>query len=134
MPVDPVEALADAIMTFEGWRPASRSYRNRNPGNMRATRPEQPQDLDGYRIFPSLRDGYVALLLDLDAKCEGRTRTGLRPASTLLEFFRVWAPEEDSNRPERYVAFAVRFMSRALGREITPQTTLGELVQLPGGG
>src|ERR1051325_9975485 len=95
--VNILEALADAFMHHEGWYPGSRSNRNRNPGNLRPFRADQPHDSQGYRIFSSLIQGYQALLEDLQAKLNGSH--GLKPDSTLLNLLNVYAPAGDNNNP-----------------------------------
>jgi len=118
----PLEALADSMMTFEGWHKDSRSWRNRNPGNLRPYRPDQPQDGDGYRTFDSLTQGWQALLDDLSAKFAGSH--GLTPQSTLLDLLNIYAPAGDANNPTAYTQFACAWTTHILGRIITPTTTL----------
>src|SRR5258707_9251052 len=120
----PLEALADAIMQFEGWIVRSRSWRNRNPGNLRPYSVIQRKDADGYRVFDSLADGWTALRLDLRAKFEGSH--GLTPESTMLDLLNVYAPAGDANNPTNYTTFVCNWTSKILSRPITPITTLGE--------
>lgn len=120
----PLEALADAIMFFEGWKQGSRSWRNRNPGNLRPYSSNQPQDSGGYRVFESLADGFAALTQDLEAKFGGSH--GLTHASTLLDLLNVYAPAGDANNPSEYTDFVCLWTSKALARTITPTTTLGD--------
>jgi hypothetical protein len=117
-----LEALADAIMQFEGWHKDSRSWRNRNPGNLRPFNTVQAQDGDGYRVFGSLWEGFQALLMDLQAKFNGSH--GLTPQSTLLDLLNVYAPAGDANNPTAYTQFVCSWTSHALNRPITPNTTL----------
>lgn len=72
--MSPIEALADAIMAYHEWIPkgesrevpnGSRSWRNRNPGNLHASSPSHLRDKEGYRIFASLTDGFQALIADI---------------------------------------------------------------------
>lgn len=118
----PLEALADAIMQQEGWHRDSRSWRNRNPGNLRPYDKSQPTDGDNYRVFSSLYDGFHALLLDLAAKFNGSH--GLTPTSTLLDLFNLYAPAGDANNPTAYTQFVCAWCSHALKRSITPTMTL----------
>jgi hypothetical protein len=122
----PLEALADSIMQFEGWAKASRSWRNRNPGNLRPTSADQPQ-IDGYRVFPSLVQGFAALRDDLSSKFDGSH--GLTPASTLLDLLSVYAPAGDKNSPNAYTQFVCAWTGNALGRVIQPTMELGEYIQ-----
>ena len=133
MPVNRLEALADAIMAFEGWHPGDRPYRNRNPGDMRFSRLESGQDPGGYAVFESFTAGYTALLNDLHCKCAGHTVTGLQPTSLLQDLINVWAPSSDHNDPHRYVNFVARFVSTALGLEVTPSTDLDWFLNYEGG-
>jgi len=120
--VTPTEALADSIMTFEGWKQGSRSWRNRNPGNLRPFKSGQEDDGDGYRVFASLAEGWQALLDDLNSKFGGSH--GLTPTSPLIDLFNVYAPAGDANNPSAYTTFVCTRCSSILGRTITPTTTL----------
>lgn len=120
--MSPLEALADGIMQFEGFHKDSRSWRNRNPGNLRPFQPTQAQDGDGYRVFPSLALGWQALLDDLTAKFNGSH--GLTPQSTLLDLFNLYAPAGDANNPSAYTQFVCAWTTHALGKPVTPTTTL----------
>jgi hypothetical protein len=120
--MQPIEALADSIMQFEGWHRDSRSWRNRNPGNLRPTSDSQVRDEENYRIFDSLADGFAALLSDLGAKFKGSHN--LKPDSTLLDLFNCYAPAGDANNPSAYTQFVCGWTSHILGRSVTPSTTL----------
>ena len=117
-----LEAVADAIMQFEGWKPGTRSYVNRNPGNLRLQ--GEPADDKGYSIFPSLADGYGALLRELQSKFTGNNSHGIGPASTLLALFNVYAPPTDDNPTETYAEFVAQWVGRALSKPITIQSEL----------
>ena len=118
----PIEALADGMMQFEGWHRDSRSWRNRNPGNLRPFLSTQPQDGENYRVFESLADGFKALREDLAAKLAGSHDPTLD--STLLDLLNVYAPAGDKNNPSAYAAFVCAWVSHAISRPITPNTTL----------
>ena len=122
--MSPLEALADAIMQFEGWHRDSRSWRNRNPGNLRPLNKTDSQDSDGYRRFNSLVVGFAALLNDLQTKFNGSH--GLTPQSTLLDLLNVYAPAGDHNNPSEYTVFVCAWTGHALGVKVTPETTLKE--------
>lgn len=136
-----IEALADSIWRFEGWIPpgadpkfplGSRSWRNRNPGNLRPIltpgAPKVPVDDRQYRVFDSLAQGWIALLNDITAKLDGSH--GLTDDSTLRNFFDIYAPSEDDNDPNKYARQVAIWLSRDLGTTIAPETTLGQLKQL----
>jgi len=126
--MNPIEALADAIMNFEGWKLGSRSWRNRNPGNLEPFKGNPtgaPVDKDGYRVFDSLSDGWSALLNDLKAKLIYHSHN-LTNESTLLDLLNIYAPAGDSNNPTQYTNFICKWTSAILQREIKPTTTLKE--------
>ena len=55
--------LADAMANVEsGGKEDARSVRNNNPGNLKATSPDQKQDKDGFRIFDNKDEGKQAQL------------------------------------------------------------------------
>jgi len=135
-----LEALADSIWRFEGWIPpgvdpkspnGSRSWRNRNPGNLRPVPMpgvKTPVDDANYRVFDSLAQGWIALLNDISAKLEGSH--GLTDNSTLRNFFDIYAPSNDDNDPNKYARQVAIWLSRDLDATIAPETTLGQLKQL----
>jgi hypothetical protein len=122
--INPLEAVADAIMSFEGWKPGSRSYRNRNPGNLERG---QEVDVKNYDVFDTFVEGYQALLNELHAKFTGHNTHGIGPDSTLLDLFNVYAPPSDSNPTNIYCKYVAAWCSLALGRSISPETKLGDL-------
>lgn len=120
---DHLTTLASAIAKEEGASVAgSRPWRNNNPGDLRNW-PGVPTDGDGFSVFPSLEDGWNALLEDI------RNHAAKYPNQTLLQFIagdgKGWpgyAPASDSNNP---VSYAVR-LSDALNCSAT-KTTFAEL-------
>jgi len=131
MSVPLLEAIADGIYKYEGNGPTQRAYRNRNPGNLRPTAPDQPQDAAGYRIFASFREGYLALLHDLASKMAGLNKSGLNMDSSLLSLFMVYAPRSDRNDPERYAKFVAAWLRQVYGiASITEMSTFRELYNL----
>ena len=132
--ITPLEAFADAICFEEGWygpnslHPlGSRSWRNRNPGNLRSGPRMTVVDSQGYAQYKSLCDGYSDLLDDLSAKFTGKSTTGLGPDSTIQQFFEKYAPSADNNAPDAYARFVANFVSLALGRPISSMSKLSEL-------
>lgn len=130
------EALADSIMQFEGWKLASRSWRNRNPGNLRrasSTVVGQPIDKDGYRIFDTLDAGWLALKKDIESKIynalHNTSSHNLTPTSTIEDFFKVYAPSGDNNDPNKYAKFVASWTSGILQRDISLETTLKEFIE-----
>jgi hypothetical protein len=110
MSVPVLEAIADAIYLYEGNKARDRAYRNRNPGNLRPTAPDQPIDDAGYRVFPSFVQGYNALLHDLASKAMGSNKSGLSFDSSLVDLFLVYAPAADHNAPKKYAEFVASWL------------------------
>lgn len=82
----------------------SRSYRNRNPGNIRWGTWAQSHgaianDGSNYAVFPSPIVG-LAALVDLLANNYG--------SKTIAEAMKVYAPAEDSNDPRSYAAYVAK--------------------------
>ena len=120
-----LEAVADAIMKFEGWEPGSRSYENRNPGNLRLV--GRTADDKGYTIFPDLPTGYAALLRELQSKFSGNNSHGIGPSSTLLGLFNIYAPPADDNPTNAYAAFVADWVGRALGKSVSVASPLSDI-------
>jgi hypothetical protein len=123
--VSGLEAVADAIQQFEGWKPGTRSYVNRNPGNLRII--GAPADDKGYTVFSDLASGYAALLRELTSKFTGANSHGIEPSSTLLSLFNIYAPPSDDNPTETYAEFVATWVSRALGKPITVNSPLSDI-------
>lgn len=117
-----LEAVADAIMKFEGWQPGTKSYTHRNPGNL--------EDGQGnYRMFSSFIEGYGALIQDLQAKFLGHTRTGLGPDSSVLQLMMKYAPPADNNPTVAYTNFISDWCTKALGHPVQATTKLKDIWQ-----
>lgn len=102
-----IDRVAEAIMVFEGMKPGSVSYRYSNPGNLRWSATAERIE-DGYAQFATFSDGWNALVYDLKSKCNGKTKTGLTPQSTVLDLFHKYAPPSDNNDPAAYAAFVAK--------------------------
>lgn len=129
MSVNGLEAVADAIQQFEGWKPSSRSYQNRNPGNLEI--PGSTRDAKGYSIFPDYVSGYNALLRELRSKFTGANAHHIGPTSTLLDLFNIYAPPSDNNPTSVYCDFVAQWVTVATGKEVTPQTQLQDIWKAP---
>lgn len=116
-----LDALATAIMTYEGLRPNTPSYRNCNPGNLR------DRATGKFRVFPDFITGYSALLADLKDKCTGKSASGLQPTSSLLDLFKVYAPSSDHNQPATYASFVALWISKTSGKPFTIDSQLKEI-------
>jgi hypothetical protein len=126
--MSPLETFAWAILTFEGFKPGSMSWRHRNPGNLRKSKQAYATQ-HGYAVFDSFEKGWGALLSDISAKFRGApyTTSGLGPDSTILEFFEKYAPSTDNNHPQTYAKFVAGFLTQGLQRPIEVGTTLREI-------
>src|SRR6266446_2606682 len=122
--MNPLESSADAIQMFEGWHPGTRSYRNRNPGNLEGG---EKVDAKNYDVFNTFTEGYQALLNELGAKFSGNNRHGIGPNSTMSDLMNIYAPPSDNNPTTAYCLFICHWASQALGSTISPSTTLGEI-------
>lgn len=127
--INGLEAVADAIMQFEGWKIGSRSYKNRNPGNLRLQ--GRTTDDHGYTIFPDLPTGYAALLRELQSKFSGNNSHGIGPSSTLLGLFNIYAPPSDNNPTNAYAQFVADWVARATDKPITIESELCNIWQAP---
>lgn len=137
--IDPIEALSDCIMRFEGWWPpgsttggvkGSTSWRNRNPGNLRAGVGQIGVDDKGYAFFYSLDAGWLALTTDLKTKCMGNSAHKLTPQSTLQELFSIYAPPTDNNDPQQYSRTIALWLSKIYNAQVTPDTKLQDILNL----
>jgi hypothetical protein len=121
-----LEAVADAIMQFEGWTShingqPSVSYRNRNPGNL---------ETNGQKnVYADFITGYSDLLRELRAKFTGNNRHGITPDSTLLDLFNVYASIIDSNQPNVYCGFVAQWCTMVLDKQVTANTKLRDIWQ-----
>jgi hypothetical protein len=119
-----IDATAIAIYIFEGGaHPTSRNVRNLNPGNLRPLSTLDPQDGGDYRVFKSFADGWLALTEDIEYKVAHH----LTPASTMVDFFNLYAPGADHNDPNGYAQFVCAWLTTALGRAITISSTIGSI-------
>lgn len=123
------ELCADAIQEFEGWYPGSRSYRNKNPGNIRFVgqalaigedRGNVPAGTNGYCIFKTYADGRYTLMQQIRNVALGKSATYNRGAVKLglanggelsiQQYFRIYAPTSDNNYPDIYAAYVAKKM------------------------
>jgi len=124
-----LEQFALAIKKFEGWfgpcikfPKGTISYQNNNPGNLRWSRFQTGKN-QGFAVFKTYNDGWKALIWDITLKAQGKTRTSLGPSSTLYDFFSVWAPGSDGNKPRQYAENVAKHIG------ISPNTTLREIYE-----
>lgn len=105
--------VARAIEVFEG-------NIGNNPGNLRWS-PFGKGTLNGFAHFDNYNVGFLALLFDLRAKAQGKTRTALTPDSTIEELMKVYAPPNE-NDTRSYLRFVEERTS------LPASTRLGELL------
>lgn len=72
--------------------------RNNNPGNIRDI------NTGNFKNFNTPQEGFAELMNDLETKKTGRSRTGLKPESSLAEFAGKYAPSSDNNNVAQYTA------------------------------
>jgi hypothetical protein len=106
-----------AIRQQEGWFKGSTSERNHNPGNLKASSPNQPQDNRGFRIFKSDLEGWHALI--------NQVNINMRRGLNLYEFFGGkegvypgYANKKSGNDPRAYAEFVAKLLG------ISPTATL----------
>ena len=116
-----LEALADAVAGLNDWmNPASDAYQLRNPGLLRAFTLRHLADESGRRRFPSLVDGYQALVSDLQIKCSGMSRSKLKRDSHIVNLL-----VKGFCQPPASEEYVLCFLREALpGYNVTPETPL----------
>jgi hypothetical protein len=125
---DFLKDLALGHQAHEGWYPGSRSYRNNNPGNLRAGK---PSDEGGFTVYATYEKGLAALESDLTAKICGRSRhINYSDNPTFLTYVKVYAPSDDGNDPKGYCQQLCRALSRY---NVQPNTPLSKLCQIVNG-
>lgn len=126
--MNPLDAMALAMFADESGHlenPTVPAIRNLNPGNLRLS--GGTSDAGGYTVFTDFISGYSALLRELKSKFSGNNSHGIGQESTLLELFNIYAPPSDNNPTNAYAEFVANWVSRALGKTITPQTLLKDI-------
>lgn len=131
-----LDAFAAEIQNVEGYYPGSRAYRNNNPGNIKPGNLNLGQvglDSAGFAVFSSYAAGYQALINDIAAKFSGHTRSGLGPASSVYQFFTVYAPSSDNNNPRSYAQTVVNGLNASYGSSLTIDSSLSDVMSLDSG-
>lgn len=96
--MDKLEALALAIANQnQCLDPGSEAFATLNPGLLRSYSVDRLNVItaEGTRVFTSFQGGYRALLANLEAKCEGKTRANgekgkLGPESPLIDLVKTF--------------------------------------------
>ncbi len=104
-----LDSFCLAIQSFEGYYPGSRSFVNRNPGNIRFIGQKSAigQDHSGFCIFPTYEIGFQALKDLVIAAYSGKSKV-YSPDMTLIAFFSKYAPTSDNNDPNAYANFVAK--------------------------
>lgn len=107
-----LEKFCDAIQEFEGWNTTSRSFRNKNPGNLKYTSLTKELgavscDVNNYAIFKNEESGYNALNYFVRLACENKLKD-YKSNMTIWQFFIVYAPSRDNNNPLKYALFVAK--------------------------
>jgi hypothetical protein len=96
---DRISGISNSIseMTRRAQGGLVRGLRNNNPGNLRATSANQPQDADGFRTFTSMDEGIAAANNQLNIYAH---RDGINTISGIVS---KWAPKNE-NDTAAYIA------------------------------
>lgn len=97
--------IAKAIQAQEGWFQGSRSFRNRNPGNIKYTTYTKSlgaigKDEKGFCVFETEKDGFNGLCRFIQDASNNLLKS--YKDCTIKSFFSVYAPSSDKNDPLGY--------------------------------
>lgn len=108
-----------AIEKHEGYFVGSRSYRNRNPGNLKFIGQKRAtgKDAGGFAVFASYEDGFQELKDMLVRACKGESSI-YKPTMTLTDFFRRYAPSSDDNDPDHYAKTVADYIGVPVSTQI----------------
>lgn len=99
--VDYLDLMCKAIKKHEGWFEGSRSWRNKNPGNIRKGQWSLAigYDKDNFAIFKTEEDGMKTLKTMITNAATGKSNI-YNPDMSLVNFFKKYAPsfENDTHR------------------------------------
>lgn len=112
----PVDTIAQAIQTQEGYFPGSLAYTNNNPGNLQfAGQAGATAGANGFAVFPSYQAGYDALVNQINLYAS----RGL----TVQQMMDIYAPAaQTGNDPTAYA----NTVASAVGA--TPDTPLSDIL------
>lgn len=112
-PKNDLDLMCEAIKEFEGWFPpsakhpnGSRSWRNKNPGNLRKANWSLAigYDKDNFAIFKTKEDGMKTLKGMIKNAAIGKSQV-YKPTDSILTFFKKYAPSVDGNHPAKYASY-----------------------------
>lgn len=99
----------------------SRSWRNNNPGNIKAFGKYKTMSMDvdagGFCIFASYEKGLEALKILLTDASTGVSKV-YKPTMTLLDFYNVYSPSSDGNSPATYALYVAKRIGVAVTTQI----------------
>lgn len=119
-PVKPpkIHRFCEGIGRFEGfYQEGAAAKKNKNPGNLRWTYGKPyPYGAIGlsparFLIFATNEEGWAALRTYVTNCASGKAKNkAFYPSMTIVQFFRVYAPAEDSNDPDHYAKWVAAFV------------------------
>lgn len=115
---DLLNLMCLAIQKHEGWFEGSRSWRNKNPGNLRYVGQAKAigKDKSNFAVFATYEDGFNTLKGMIKNAVNGGSKV-YKPDMTLNEFFAVYAPAFDENDPQNYA----KVVAKEMGVEVSFQ-------------
>ena len=119
--ISKLDVWCEAIKTHEGWFPGSRSYVNRNPGNIKFVGQKKAvgKDGGGFCIFATYADGYQELKDMLVRAATPPDSATYQANMSLQDFFRRYAPAGDNNDPDRYAEAVAKKLGVGVGVPIS---------------
>ena len=98
-----IDIWCEATQEHEGWFPGSRSWRNKNPGNIKNIGQAKAigKDDKGFCVFATYADGYMELRNMFVRACTTGS-SNYKPTMTLYEFYQKYAPDSDGNNSKQY--------------------------------
>lgn len=116
-----IESLALAISKINGaFTPGSEAFTLNNPGLL-ASFSERNGPVGSIRKFTSWEAGFHALKNDLQVKCSGKSKSGIKATSPLRELcflFKIKEPRIVTN-----------FLSQSTGSEVSESTPISTLME-----
>lgn len=100
-----LEKWALGVQTAEGYALGTRSYRNRNPGNLKFTNQlgTVGKDADGFAVFATYEQGFFALMRQLEAAATGQSKE-YSPDMSLRAFTMKYAGLKNGIALENYLS------------------------------
>ena len=119
---DFLNILADAIMSHEGYTATSRSFLNKNPGNIKYVgQAGVTADADNFCVAPDFLTGKALQIHDLTLK--------LTKYNTIRDIISVYAPPSENNT-EAYITSVVTWFHKR-NIPVTDTMPITEIVALP---